>query len=332
MIQHPAILALLSSSLIISAMLLYAARFGLQILRKWDIANGSEQQLNLERRTYLISTVMSYTLAFQVLSLFLYLYTADSLHPLFIGAMCAAGTLNVNIYGYATLGMKIINCLLAGSWLIINHADIKGYDYPLLRPKYLLLTVLVLFVLVETVMQFNYFLGLKGDMITSCCGSLFGSNRPNVAGEIAGLPHSIMRPLFFGAMALTFLAGIRFYLKQSGAYLYAILCALTFGITLTSLISFIGLYFYELPTHHCPFCILQKEYGYVGYLLYATLFGAMTAGSGVGLLMPFRKRPSLAPYLPSLQRRLVMLSLLCYLLFTMLVSYRMVTTDFRLGS
>jgi len=40
-----------------------------------------------------------------------------------------------------------------------------------------------------------------------------------------------------------------------------------------AILSFISVYFYELPTHHCPFCILQKEYGYVGYPLYLTLFG-----------------------------------------------------------
>lgn len=331
MIQHPAILALLTASLIISGMLLYAGWFGLQILRKWNLASGSEHQLNLERRTYLIATVMCYVLAFQILSLFLYLYIADDLHPLFVGAMCAAGTLNVNTYGYATLGLKVINCLLAGNWLIINHTDAKGYDYPLIQPKYLLLIGLVVLVQVETVLQLNYFLQIKGDMITSCCGSLFGSDRPSVAGEIAGLPYAIMRPLFFGTMALTFCTGVWFYLKQSGGYLFSGICVINFAISLVSLISFIGLYFYELPTHHCPFCILQKEYNYVGYFLYATLFGAVISGTAIGLLIPLRTRSSLALYLPCLQRRLVLISLLCYLVFTLLISYRMLIADFRLS-
>ena len=331
MIQHPAILALMTASLIISGLLLYAGWFGIQILRNWDLASGSELQLQLERRTYLIATIMSYALLFQTISLFLYLYTADALHILFTGAMCAAGTLQVNSYGYPTLIMKLTNCLLAGSWLIINHADTKGYDYPLIKPKYLMLLGLVLLVLTETVLQFNYFLHLKGDMITSCCGSLFGSDKPSIAGELAGLPHRIMQPLFFGTMFMLFCCGIRLYLKGTGGYLYAVVSTLAFTVCLASLISFIGLYYYELPTHHCPFCILQKEYGYIGYLLYATLLGGMISGSSIGLLMPFGKSPSLAPYLPRLRQRLILLSLSCYLLFTVLVSYRMLTTDFRLG-
>ena len=131
MIQHPAILALMTASLIISGLLLYAGWFAIQILKNWDLASGSELQLQLERRTYLIATIMSYALLFQIISLFLYLYTADGLHILFTGAMCAAGTLQVNSYGYPALILKLINCLLAGCWLIVNHTDTRGYDYPL---------------------------------------------------------------------------------------------------------------------------------------------------------------------------------------------------------
>ncbi|MGZ6291871.1 MAG: hypothetical protein ACXWMK_06730, partial [Syntrophales bacterium] len=123
MILHPAIIALVLVSLLISGMVIYASFFGVQIIRHWDIESGSEGQLALERRTYLISTILSYMLIFQIGSLFLYIYTADSLHGLFVGAMCAAGTLNVNPYGYPTFLLKILNFILAGMWLIINYTD-----------------------------------------------------------------------------------------------------------------------------------------------------------------------------------------------------------------
>jgi len=117
MILHPAIIALVLVSLLISGMVVYASFFGVQIIRRWDIQSGSEEQLGLERRTYLISTILTYMLVFQIGSLFLYVYTADSLHSLFVGAMCAAGTLNVNSYGYPTFLLKILNFVLAGLWL-----------------------------------------------------------------------------------------------------------------------------------------------------------------------------------------------------------------------
>src|SRR5512133_1987603 len=103
MIMQPAIMALILGSLLVSAMALYAARYGISILRHWDLHEGSEFQLNLERKTYLISTVMSYTFVFQLSSLFLFIFTCDKLSGLFVGAMCAAGTLNVNTFGYPAM-------------------------------------------------------------------------------------------------------------------------------------------------------------------------------------------------------------------------------------
>lgn len=330
MMQHPAILALLASSLLISLMLLYAGWYGVQILEKWDLHSGSDLQLSLERRTYLISAILGYVLVFQILSLFLYIFTADSIHSQFVGAMCAAGSLNVNAYGYPVLILKVVNCLLAGVWLIINYTDNRGYDYPLIKVKYALLTILAPLVVLETVLQFRYFQGLHADVITSCCGSLFSVDKRGIGGDIAGLPAGPMELAFFTVMAVTVASGCWFFVKERGGYLFSAASVLTLVIAAAALVSFICLYIYELPTHHCPFCILQKEYGHIGYALYATLLGGGVTGMGVGALMPFRTRASLVRAIPPIQRRLTAVTMVFYLLFTLIVSYRMYATSFRL--
>lgn len=330
MIQHPAILALTIASLLTCLMLIYAAWYGTRILDRWNLNSGSELQLELERRTYLISVILNYTLLFQILSLFLYIFTADNLHSQFTGAMCAAGSLGVNSYGYPVLIMKIINCLLAGVWLIINHVDTRGYDYPLIRSKYGLLNILAPLILLESVFQFAYFISLKADVITSCCGSLFSTDKHGIAGEIAGLPVVPMQVAFFGMMGITAFAGVMFYARRKGGGWFSFFSSLAFVIAAAALVSFICLYFYELPSHHCPFCILQKEYGYIGYALYATLLGGAVSGMGVGALMPFAGQPSLTRVIPLIQRRLALVTLSLYLLFTLIVVWRMLTTSFRL--
>jgi hypothetical protein len=331
MIQHPAILALSGASLISGFLLLYAGWYGTRIIERWDLNSGSEIQLELERRTYLISVILSYVLVFQILSLFLYIFTADNLHSQFTGAMCAAGSLGANGFGYPVFILKIINCLLAGVWLIINHTDTRGYDYPLIKPKYRLLNILVPLVLLEAVLQFAYFLNLKADVITSCCGSLFSANSHTVAGTIAGLPNGPMMMTFWINLVVMLICGSFFYFKGRGGYLFSFAATLFFTVASASLVSFICLYFYELPTHHCPFCILQKEYGYIGYLLYAVLIGGGISGVGVGALMPFSNHASLSRVIPAFQRRLTAVTLLLYLLFTLIVIGRMLTTSFRLG-
>lgn len=330
MIQHPAILSLSIASLLTCMMLIYAGWYGIRILARWDQTSGSELQLDLERRTYLISVIVSYILVFQIISLFLYIFTVDNLHSQFVGAMCAAGCLSVNAYGYPTLIVKIVNCLLAGAWLIVNHADSKGFDYPLIRKKYFMLMLLVPSVLLEAVLQFSYFLDLKADVITSCCGSLFSTGKQSAASEIAGLAPQIMMPLFYGFVTLTFILTAVFLCRKKAGYLLSVCSMATFVIALASLISFISLYYYELPTHHCPFCILQKEYGYIGYLLYASLFCGAIAGLGIGVLMPFKGIASLAMVIPKLQRRLAVIATIMYLLFTVMVTYRIMVSNLRL--
>ncbi|GFE61170.1 hypothetical protein [Geobacter sp. AOG2] len=331
MMQHPAIQALLTSSLLIAGMLLYAAWYGVKILRSWDLHSGSELQLQLERRTYLISSILGYVLAFQVLSLFLFIFTADSLHSQFTGAMCAAGSLNANGFGYPTFFLKIATCILAGVWLIINHVDTRGYDYPLIRLKYgILVAILAPLVLIEAFLQFKYFQGLHADVITSCCGSLFSVDRRSIGGDIAALPAGPMEWVFYSAVAATFVSGIIFCLKGRGGYFFSVASSLMFIISTLSLVSFVCLYIYELPSHHCPFCILQKEYGYVGYVLYVSLFCGGVAGLGTGALMPFRNHVSLSRIIPAVQHKLSLFALASYLLYCLIVSYYLIFSSLRL--
>src|SRR6185369_2419445 len=139
----------------------YAFVTSIRIVGNWDISSGSEQQLGLERRTYLVSTIMNMALTMQLLSLFLFIFTADALHSQLSGAMCAVGSLNANVYGYPVLLLKIVNFLLCGVWLVINRVDNRAYDYPLINPKYRFLQLLAPLILLETVIQLTYFLNLR---------------------------------------------------------------------------------------------------------------------------------------------------------------------------
>jgi hypothetical protein len=327
-ILHPAVIANVVASLIISGVLIYAGYYGVQILRKWDLQSGHEGQLILERKTYLISTILTFVFGLELMSSFLYVFTANNLCPLFVGAMCAAGTLNVNPYGYPTLVLKIVSFLLAGLWLILNHADNQAYDYPLIRKKYFLLASIVPVSVGETSLQGAFFLNLKANVITSCCGSLFSSEQvKGVGSELAALPIIPMMWMFYLGMGVTMLIGVYFYLRGKGGYLYSLLTFAMFGVSLASIISFISVYIYELPTHHCPFCIVMEEYGYIGYLLYLPLFGAVVTGMGPGVLLPFRGVESLQEVLPRLIKKLTLLSLTLYLAFTIIVIYKIATSN-----
>jgi len=326
-IIHPAVIALIAGSLMVSGMLLLSAFFGVSILRRWDIRSGSELQLNLERKTYLISTLMMYVLWFQLASFFLFIFTADRLHELFVGAMCAAGTLNVNGYGYPALILKMVSFILAGIWLIVNYADNRAYDYPLIKKKYALLLVLTPFVLLEAMVQGMYFAEMKADLITSCCGSQFSTGEGTVASELASLPVIPLKIAFYFSIACTFMSGFIFLWKENRkGVLFSLASGITFLISIAAVISFFSLYIYELPTHHCPFCMLQREYRYLGYVFYLPLLCAAVTGTGVGVLAPFRTIESLNEAVPATQKKLVAATLISYFLFSAVATYAMISS------
>ncbi|WLT32284.1 hypothetical protein [Geothrix sp. PMB-07] len=330
MIQHPGILALLLASGIVSAFLLAASGLGLRILRHWDLRSGSEAQLELERRTYLVSTLVANALAIQVLSLFLFIYTVDGLHTQFVGAMCAAGSLSVNAYGYPALLAKVATCLVAGLWLILHRADTQGHDYPLIRPKYALLMLLLPLVLGEAWLQGRYLTGLHADVMTSCCGSLFGQGRPGLASDLASLSPQVVQPAFWTCFGALVISSVAFLKYRQGGRLLACLGLGFFPVAIAALIAFFGLYIYALPTHHCPFCLLHAEYGFVGYPLYAALLGSAISAFGLGALSFFQQRASLSQALPRLRARLAIVVMALALMFTLIVSLWMALSPLRL--
>jgi hypothetical protein len=311
-IFHPLILSLFVASLLISFMILYASAFGAQILRRWDLRSGSELQLGLERKTYLISTLVTTLFAAELLSFFLFIFTADRIHGFFVGAMCAAGSLKANGFGYPTLLLKGFNGLVAGLWLVLNRADNRGYDYPLIKTKYAWLLAAAPLVMVETGLQAGFFLRLKPDLVTSCCGSLFSVGGGSLASDLASLPLAPMRFVFFLGLFLSLALGVFFYKTGRGGVLFAVLSGAMVIVTVLSILSFVSIYVYELPTHHCPFCILQAAYKSIGYPIYIALFGGGIAGMGVGLLMPFRRIPSLSAAVPEMQRKMALAALACF--------------------
>lgn len=329
MLFQPAIIALLLAAGLAVLMLLLATPFALQVIRRWDIGSGSEYQLLLERRTYLFSTLVSFVLVVQLGALLLFVFNADRLSAMFVGAMCAVGTLNVNEWGFPALIAQMTVFFLAATWLAINHVDTQARDYPLVRIKYGLLIVLLPFLAASFWLQFQYFSGLQANVITSCCGSMFSEEAKTVAGDLSALPPLQAIWLFYVTMAVTVLLAL-WHWRRRGAIsggLLALLSVVGFVVAMTGVLSFISLYIYEHPHHHCPFCILKPEYDYRGYALYLPLFAATAAGLGAGAIQPFARVASLREVIPRVSGRLAALTATGFLLFTAIATWFVLSSN-----
>jgi hypothetical protein len=331
MLLSPAILALIGVSAVVSGLLLLAAGFAAHVLRHWDIASGSERQLRLERGTYLISTLVAFAFAAELVSLLLFVYNAEAMATQFVGAMCATGVLNVNAWGWPTLLLKIAAFFGGALWLLLNRLDNQGFDYPLIRLKYGLLLVLLPLVLAEALVQLRYFLGLDPDVITSCCGSLFSPDARGVAAELAGTePHWALLGLYGSGAAV--LVGAALYLRRGcGAPWLAGAAAVAFPVALAGIVSGVALYVYEHPHHHCPFCLLKAGHGLIGYWLYIPLFAATAYGLAVGALAPWRSIPSLGAAVAADTRRYAALALAGFALFYGVATWAILASNLTMG-
>ena len=323
MILNPGILALLFGGAIALVMLLYAAVLGVRILSRWDPHSSTEQQLLLERKTYLVSTIVNYAFGYEIISGLLFIYTVDDIHRLFVGAMCATGALNANQIGWLVLLLKIILFFAAGLWVHFNLLDQRTEDTPLVRHKYLALLLLTPLVAIDLWLQYRYFSGLQPEIITSCCGSLFSLGNEGVASELAGLPVAPTMLAFYLISAMTLLLLSLCLWSQRALFRYLLFstAVLQFFISLSAMVSFISLYIYQLPTHHCPFDMLQGNYNFIGYPLYVSLFAGTLFALLPGLGQSLKKIPTLKREIGNVERRWLLCAVSAIVLFLVMVSW-----------
>ena len=265
LLSNEVIVYLLSES-ILYVLLFVAFIVTLGFLRKWDFNAFTSEQFRLENRSYLVMTIIFFAMILKLLLLPYFVFTIDRLSDLVPGAMCAAGVIKANAYGNLLLVLKVVILFLSGLWLSVNRLDLKAKSYPWFSVKAWLFVVIFLLLSIEFVLDILYFTHIETSKPVSCCSVIFGQT-----GGANGLPLGLDIPkllilfyLLYGLLVLTLLADM-FWLSIASALLFV-------PVAYYAVVYFFGTYIYELPTHQCPFCMLQDHYHYVGYLVWASLF------------------------------------------------------------
>lgn len=284
MILNPPVMALSLAALLSAGSLGWAGIFSVQLLRHWDLASGARRQIELERRTYLVGTTLTLVMVLQGFALVLMVSTADRLAPLLIGAMCAFGTFNASAYGFWALYAKMALFFVGVVWLAINHADVQARDYPLTRRKYALLLLIMPLGLADAALSLAYFLDLKTDTLTSCCGTVFNPEKAGLGADAAALDPKTALILLFVSLGLTVGLGWLAGHRRAAAIGYGGVSATFFVVALAAVVSAVSIYIYENPHHHCPFCLLKREYNYIGFALYVPLFVGTACGLASAVL------------------------------------------------
>lgn len=236
-----------------------------KILKNWDFHATTPAQYKLEKLSYLIVLIITVSLLFNILLLPYFAYTIESLSAIVPGAMCGAGVIGANDFGNPLLLLKILILFFVGIWLIINHEDLKAKNYPYTRKKFWFFTVIFIMIVSSYTLEIAYFTNISLEKPVSCCSVIFGLSGEN------SLPFGLNIEMILAIFYLLALLNILF-IWQKQSYALALSSLGFLFVAYYAVTHFFGTYIYQLPTHICPFCMLQGEYFYIGYLLWGLLF------------------------------------------------------------
>ncbi len=264
LLQNQVLIYLFSQSLLL--ILSVVAFIGtLIILKNWNFKATTPKQYQLEKISYLIILIITISLYLKIILVPYFAYSIDELSLIVPGAMCAAGIINANEFGTPLLFLKFFIIWMIGIWLIINSADLKAKDYPYLKQKFYFFLLIFALIVLEFTLEILYFSNISVQKPVSCCSVIFGLSGNN--GIPFGLNITTLNAIFY----LIFILNIILALQKSKTLL-AIFSLFFLYISYYTVINFFGTYIYQLPTHICPFCMLQKEYFFIGYFIWSSLF------------------------------------------------------------
>jgi len=268
LLSNQVIVYLVSESILLS-LLSIAFIITIGILKGWDFDSYTQQQFTLERRAYLVMTILLFVFAVKFFLVLYFVFAIDNLSVLVPGAMCAAGVISANDYGMALLFFKLLVLFFLTLWMALNKYDLQAKDYPVFRIKSWLFVLIFIMIVIEVWLSIAYFTNIDMLEPVNCCSTLYGQLEG--ANPLPfGLDKTKLLILFY--LLFVVLVGAMF----SGQKLLAIMANIMFVvIAYYAVVYFFGTYVYELPTHNCPFCMLQKEYYFVGYLIWGSLFGGV---------------------------------------------------------
>jgi len=253
--------------------------YSVKIVLKYDFNATTTLQYNLEKQSYLVAIIIKFIFYIKVLLFIFFIFTLDNISNILPGAMCGAGVVNATEYGNYLLILKIINLYIFAYWLVLNSEDMKSEKQIYLKLKFKVYIFAYFLLMLEIGLESMMFFSIDTKSVVDCCGSIFSTTDGTYMAQLLNIDPAILLSSFYAVFAFIIIAYI---LKNR--YLFSLMNLLFAIVALVSLIAFFGTYIYELPTHHCPFCLLQKDYNYVGYFLYIFLFIGTFYGIVLGLI------------------------------------------------
>jgi hypothetical protein len=249
-------------------LLSYAFVLCIKLLNNYQRDNSSHTFYALETKSHLLVTIVTLSIVIKLLLFPFFFETLNSLSSLIPGAMCSAGVVSANSFGAVTVLLKTLSLFVGLLWLRLNKEDETTQQQPYFKKKLWLFHLFYIMVAVELYLELSFFINLSTDSPVLCCSSLFDTDTAkNILLRFDALYLLLLFVLLFFTTLL-----LNHYKRR---YLATLSMLLFSYVAYYALVYIFTPYIYELPTHKCPYCMMQHEYNFLGYFIYFSLFMAL---------------------------------------------------------
>ncbi len=278
----PALLVLVILEIFLFIFWLVNGIYALRIALFWNRGSGAQRQIRLESIAELLVVLVPFTMMLSICSLFLSIFTADSLTPFLTGAMCGFGVFTFTGYGVALLYCKIILALVTGLWLVFNHIDRLGKEQRLLRIRFAVIPFFSLIFLGDCTLLYLWLQQMHPDTLVSCCGDLFSATSPFTLPQLLNrLESRTTLTVFASLLSCHYLSGLVVIIKKRLLPLFSLSSLTLLPMQLLIITLYIAQYAFENPVHRCPFCLLQEPDAVCFWLMYIGSWFTAVCGGGI---------------------------------------------------
>jgi len=292
---EPWVFLRLLAGIVASALLVRASVTAVQVLRRFDVMRATEGQLLLERRVELAGTFVRVGAAAQVVALLLSALSADKLSRGIRGAMCAYGAFNSSPWGFRSLYASVLAALAAGTLAQLYTFDARTKTMELVRPLAWATLLVAPLALVDLALQTAFVLDLDLSVVASCCSVQLDPIASARGGTVGGPRVAATAAAAIGVGVCILLAWL--VARRPTRPKVALASAVAFAslpLAIAAIVLEIAPYTFEVPQHHCPFCLLRADAWGLGYPLFGALLLAAVWSFGAGASALLARKPQVA--------------------------------------
>lgn len=268
---------------------------------RWRKATTTEERTKLEDRSYLVLLIAVAILVVRLLNWPLFYGTLQSFIPDIEGAMCIFGVTQVRpAFTKFQEILKPMVFFLIGAWILVHMLDRATKTSPLMRRKLLFLSILSIFVVVDSIGDAVLVMTIRPGAVVSCCTTVADI----LARPTKTTPESILGPgyahilevsYFVANFVLIGMVGFMLWRKSLETesprrrislgliFVFAIINGFIF---ILSQIEAIGPKIMHLPYHHCLYCLWQyvpdSSAMYLFFILGTFALGWALAADAIG--------------------------------------------------